>query len=494
MIASHPMSQPAMQPPAAVKHSAPFVITPVVLCGGSGSRLWPLSRKSFPKQFVSLIGKDSLLQLTFERLRELGETSLSKLVCVAADEHRFLINDAMQAAGVSSTLILEPKPRNTAAAMALAALRAAPDELMLFCPSDHYIPDAVAFGDMVQRGCQAARAGAIVTFGVIPSFASTGYGYIERGAMNTDGDSYAVSRFIEKPNKEVAQTLIATGNVLWNAGIFLCQAKTLVAALEEHAPGIFAACRRACDAAIQTNNVVLPDAAAFNTCPSESIDIAVMQKCAQIAVVPFDSSWSDVGSWNSVADLIKPDTRGNRIDGMGLTIDARNTYIHAPNRTVVALGTEDLLIIDTADAILIAAKTHVEEVRDVVAELESRKAPQSINHRKVSRPWGWYDQIDAGEGFQVKRIHINAGGILSLQTHQHRSEHWTIVSGSAEVTVGEKTFILQKNQSTYIPAGVVHRLHNRSEQMLEIIEVQVGSYLGEDDIVRLEDVYGRETT
>ena len=489
MKTANPMQQNAVD-----IDTATIAVTPVVLCGGSGSRLWPLSRKSFPKQFVSLIGNDSLLQLTFERLRELGKTSIDKLVCVAAEEHRFLIQDAMLSAGVNSTLILEPMPRNTAAAMALAALRADPDELMLFCPSDHYIPDNAAFSDMVQRGCKAARAGAIVTFGVIPSFASTGYGYIERGAKNFDGDSYAVSRFIEKPNKELAQNLIETGHVLWNAGIFLCQAKTLIAALVEHAPDILSTCQRACNEAVENDHVINPNPTAFISCRSESIDIAVMQKCAHIAVVPFDSSWSDVGSWNSVADLIKPDTRGNRIDGMGITIDARNTYIHAPNRTVVALGTEDLLIIDTADAILIAAKTHVEEVREVVAELESRKAPQSTTHRKVSRPWGWYDQTDAGEGFQVKRLHINPGGILSLQTHQHRSEHWTIVSGNAEVTVGDQTFLLKKNQSTYIPAGAVHRLHNPSDESLEIIEVQVGSYLGEDDIVRLEDVYGRENT
>jgi len=468
-------------------------ITPVVLCGGSGARLWPLSRKSFPKQFVSLVGKDSLLKLTFERLREMGEHSIKNLICVAADEHCYLINDALQAAGVSSTLILEPQQRNTAAAMALAALQADPDALMLFCPSDHYIPDSIAFGDMVQRGCKAAYDGAIVTFGVIPSFASTGYGYIERGAKNSDGDSYAVSRFIEKPDKELAQTLIASGKVLWNAGIFLCKTKTLTSALKKLAPDIFVACQRAFDAAIHKNNIIYPDADAFSNCPSESIDIAVMQKCAHIAVVPFDSSWSDVGTWNSVSELIKPDTRGNRIDGMGLTFDARNTYIHAQNRTVVALGTEDLLIIDTADAILIAAKTHAEEVREVVAELELRKASQSSSHRKVSRPWGWYDQIDSGEGFQVKRLHINPGGILSLQKHAHRSEHWTIVSGSSEVTVGDVTSLLHANQSIYIPAGAIHRLRNPSDQPLEIIEVQVGGYLGEDDIVRIEDVYGRET-
>jgi mannose-1-phosphate guanylyltransferase/mannose-6-phosphate isomerase len=467
------------------------MVQPVILCGGSGTRLWPLSRKAFPKQFVPLIGDKSLLQLTLERVAQLGShAAAGKVLCVAAEEHRFLVTEAMQAAKVSGLLILEPMARNTAAAMALAALAAQPKQWLLFCPADHHIPDAKAFASMVEQGKVAAERGAIVTFGVKPSYPSTAYGYIEQGDALPDG-SYAVARFIEKPSADAAQKLILQGNVLWNAGIFLCRADTLLKALQQQAPDILASCRNAMAAAAYDDLFIRPQAQVFAACRSESIDYAVMENHADIAVVPFDGAWSDVGSWNAVADLTLPDGNGNRVDGQGMALEASQTYIHAPYRPVVALGTHDLLIIDTPDALLVASRSHAESVKAVVAELEARQSPQAALHRKVSRPWGSYDSIDVGERFQVKRIVVKPGATLSLQKHYHRAEHWIVVKGTAEVTRGNETFLLTENQSTYIPIGEMHRLHNPGKTQLEMIEVQSGSYLGEDDIVRFEDAYGR---
>ena len=465
-------------------------ITPVILCGGSGTRLWPLSRKSFPKQFVPLIGGKSLLQLTLERVAQLGGSAAAHVMCVAADEHRFLVAEAMQAAKVSGLVILEPCVRNTAAAMALAALLVQPEQLLLFCPADHHIPDAQAFAAMVEIGQTAAGQGVIVTFGVLPNFPSTAYGYIEQGDARPDG-SHTVARFIEKPGADAAQALILQGDVLWNAGIFLCQAATLIKALQAHAPDILASCEQAMAGAVPDQQFVRPQPQAFTACRSESIDYAVMEHHADVAVVPFTGAWSDVGSWNAVANLTAPDQSGNRIVGQGLAIDASQTYIHAPHRPVVALGTHDLLIIDTPDALLVVAGCHAESVKTVVAELEARQSPQANLHRKVARPWGWYDSIDMGERFQVKRIAVKPGASLSLQKHHHRAEHWIVVKGTAEVTRGTETFLLTENQSTYIPIGELHRLHNPGKTELEMIEVQSGSYLGEDDIVRFEDAYGR---
>lgn len=467
------------------------IILPVILCGGSGTRLWPLSRKSFPKQFVPLIGNRSLLQLTLERVSHMG----NRVFCVAAEDHRFLVADDMYAAKVSGELILEPAARNTAAAMALAALRARSDELLLFCPSDHHIPDAAAFAEMVNASCAAAKFGSIVTFGVSPSFPSTAYGYIEQGALRSDG-TCQVARFIEKPNAQAAQELILQGSVLWNAGIFLVLASTLLKALAELAPDILESCRTSMAAAIEDNGInqlkfVRPETISFTACRAESIDYAVMERYPEVVVAPFNGAWSDVGSWNAVADLTVADEAGNRIDGQGIAIDAATTYIHAPHRPVVALGTQDLLIIDTPDALLVANRSHAEQVKQVVAELEERSSPQAALHRKVSRPWGWYDSIDQGERFQVKRIGVKPGCSLSLQKHHHRAEHWIVVKGTAEVTRGAETFLLAENESTYIPIGEIHRLCNPGKFELEMIEVQSGSYLGEDDIVRLEDTYGR---
>ena len=471
-------------------------ITPVVLCGGSGTRLWPLSRQSFPKQFVPLVGGHSLLQLTLDRLAWCG----NPVICVAAEDHRFLVADALGSGRPASQVLLEPAARNTAAAMALAALLAhqagTADPLLLICPADHHIPDASAFAQTIRQGLPAAEAGAIVTFGVVPSFPSTAYGYIQQGAARADG-SRAVARFMEKPQAEAAQALLLQGNVLWNAGIFLARASVLLAALQQHAPDILASCQAAmAGAASETppgNGLlfVRPVKEAFLACRSQSIDYAVMEHHADVAVVPFVGQWSDVGSWNAVAELTPADAQGNRIDGQGHALRASNTYIHAPGRTVVALGTQDLLIIDTPDALLVAQRDHAEQVKDVVAHLAQRHIPQAATHRRVARPWGWYDSIDMGERFQVKRIGVKPGASLSLQKHHHRAEHWIVVQGTAEVTRGTDVFLLSENQSTYIPIGTVHRLHNPGKLELEMIEVQSGGYLGEDDIVRLEDTYGR---
>lgn len=473
-------------------HAMPGVIRPVVLCGGSGTRLWPLSRKEFPKQFVPLIDDKSLLQLTLERLSALN----SEVSVVTADAHRFMVADDMLRAQVGGHMILEPVARNTAAAMALAAIyESDPDALLLFCPADHHIPDAQAFAQTVSQGVAAARAGAIVTFGVSPTFPSTAYGYIAQGAARPDG-SHQVRQFIEKPNAARASELILAGGVSWNAGIFLCMARTLQQGLATHVPAIWQACQAAMAGAHREvgpsgHVFVRPQAEAFAASPSDSIDYAVMEKHADVAVVQFTGQWSDVGSWNAVAELTPADAQGNRLEGHALALHAHDNYVHAPHRPVALLGVNDLLVVDTQDAVLVLHRDQAEKVREVVAALEQSDAPQVQTHRKVARPWGWYDSIDEAERFKVKRIQVKPGASLSLQKHHHRAEHWIVVKGTAEVTCGEQVMLLGENQSTYIPLGEVHRLRNPGTIALEIIEVQSGSYLGEDDIVRFEDHYGR---
>ncbi len=499
-------------------------ITPVVLCGGSGRRLWPLSRKSFPKQFVPIIENKSLLQLTLERVAGMAinsdpTNSSNSLVCIASEEHRFLVSDALDAASmalgksldqIAKTVLLEPEGRNTAAAMALAVLTvksdAGLDGLLLFCPADHLIPDTQAFKDSVLEAVEAANQGAIVTFGVVPTFPSTAYGYIEKGTERHDG-SYSVKRFIEKPNASKAEELLLQGGVLWNAGIFLVSVRTLFEALETHAPDILKSCKEAMIACTQesaapsqhgsANSLIAtflrPEPFSFKACRSESIDYAVMEHFEKVNVVPFKGQWSDVGSWNAVADLTPADAEGNRVEGKGITLHAQNTFVHAPGRTVVALGTKDLLIVDTSDALLVLHRNYAEGVKEIVSLLENSQLTEALTHRKVARPWGWYDSVDKGERFQVKRICVKPGASLSLQKHHHRAEHWIVVAGTAEVTRGKETYLLSENQSTYIPIGEVHRLKNPGKVYLEMIEVQSGAYLGEDDIVRLEDTYGRDS-
>jgi mannose-1-phosphate guanylyltransferase/mannose-6-phosphate isomerase len=462
-------------------------IVPHILCGGSGTRLWPLSREAFPKQFVPLIQGRSLLACTLERASQLGE----RLVCIANAEHRFLVEDAARDAKVSVEQILEPVGRNTAAAMACAAVLADPEELLLFLPADHYIPDAQTFANTVRAGIAAAQTGYIVTFGVVPSFPSTAYGYIKQGQQLTECAGRVVDRFIEKPGNEKAQQLLLEGGHFWNAGIFLVQANTLIASLKAHAPDILESCIRATTAATTLYGHLLLDDSVMKKCRSTSIDYAVLEKHERVAVVPFDGAWSDVGSWNAVAELHAPDQSGNRLAGQAHASYCENVFISAPHRPVVALHMKDTLIIDTPDAILIVNAKHAEQVRGVVAELKQKGAEQVVQHRRTSRPWGSYDCVDAGDRFQVKRLTVKPGAKLSLQKHQHRAEHWIVVKGAAKVTRGEETFLLSENQSTYIPQGTLHRLENAGDIPLEMIEVQSGSYLGEDDILRFEDSYGR---
>ncbi len=465
-----------------------------ILCGGSGTRLWPLSRESFPKQFVPLIDGQSLLDLTIDRVKGLGFP-----VCITNEEHRFFVQDSLKNRSLSldQSIVLEPTGRNTAAAMSIAALmpNVLPSDLLLFLPADHFVPDVAAFIKTMRSGIAAAEAGYIVTFGVQPSFPSTAYGYIQQGSRlkssSTELNAFSVERFVEKPAFDKAQEMLLSGSFLWNAGIFLCQASTLIDALSQYAPDILNSCRAAMKSAKLDGNFVRPDAEAFSACRSESIDYAVMEHFEKVAVVPFMGAWSDVGSWNAVANLSPADEAGNRINGQGLAVQSTNTYINAPHRPVVALGTSDLVIVDTPDALLVASSDRVEEVKNVVAQLKKDGATQAVMHRRVARPWGWYDSIDMGDRFQVKRIAVKPGASLSLQMHHHRAEHWIVVKGIAKVTNGEDIFLLEENQSTYIPIGAKHRLENPGKTDLEMIEDQSGGHLGEDDIVRFEDTYGR---
>jgi mannose-1-phosphate guanylyltransferase/mannose-6-phosphate isomerase len=470
------------------------VIRPVVLCGGSGTRLWPLSRKAFPKQFIPLFGEKSLLQLTLERLEPLTGAVPRAITCVASDDHRFLVADVAQHAGLEVAQILESEPKNTAAAMALAALAAPADALLLFCPADHHIPDTEAFCAMVRGALPAALAGRLVTFGVQPNMPSTAYGYIHKGLATGDG-GFKVARFVEKPALDKALEFLGSGEYLWNAGIFLMRAQALIDALQVHAPDILETCRLAMAAPQHDGLFTRPEATVFKDCRSQSIDYAVMERADNVVVYPFGGLWSDVGSWNAVAGLATLGTDGNRSGGdirNAHHLRSRTTYIHASGgRPVMALGTEHLLIIDTPDALLVAHTSDAEAVKEVVARLEALDSAQAVQHRRVARPWGWYDCVDVGERHQVKRITVRPGASLSLQMHHHRAEHWIVVSGTAEVVNGDEVLLLTENQSTYIPVGQKHRLTNPGRTPLELIEVQSGAYLGEDDIVRFEDTYGR---
>jgi mannose-1-phosphate guanylyltransferase / mannose-6-phosphate isomerase len=473
-------------------------LRPIILCGGIGSRLWPLSRESLPKQFVPLINGENLLSLTIKRIK-----NLSSPICIANEEYRFLVNDLLDQDSNNlseqhPSILLEPSVRNTAAAMASAVFMPSVNQsdLLLFLPSDHYVPDINKFLATIESGINAALAGYIVTFGIQPSYPSTAYGYIQKGtALDFKNDNgilvHGVNRFIEKPTIDKAEEMLLSGNYFWNAGIFLCKASVLMEALSKHAPDIFNSCLEAMKLAKSDGNFIRPNKDIFLACRSESFDYAVMEYLENVAVIPFNGIWSDVGSWNAVAALSESDEFGNRINGKGMAAHSKNTFINAPHRPVVALGTENLVIVDTLDAVLVASVDRVEQVKDIVARLKKENISEAVKHRRVARPWGWFDSIDMGDCFQVKRIIVKPGASLSLQMHHHRAEHWIVVKGTAKVTNGDKIFLLNENQSTYIPVGVKHRLENPTETDLEMIEVQSGTYLGEDDIVRFDDTYGR---
>lgn len=469
------------------------MLHPVVLSGGSGTRLWPLSRQNQPKQFLSLIGDRSLFQETILRASKLPGVQPPVTVC--SEDHRFMVGEQLQDIGVASGgILLEPVARNTAPAIALAALHLVardPDATMLVMPADHLIENEAAFREAVTQAAHLGEAGWLVTFGIRPDYAETGYGYILRGEPLSDS-GYRVQRFVEKPDQATAERYVAEGTYAWNSGMFLFKAQRYLDELAQHAVDILAAAKAAYATAGSDLDFIRIDKDAFATSPSDSIDYAVMEKTSRAAVVPVSCGWSDIGSWSSLWSVAERDADGNRHEGDVISVDTRGSLVRASERRMIAtIGVEDLVVIDTADATLVARKDRVQDVKAIVDKLKAAGRTEHLFHRKVYRPWGSYDSIGVGERFQVKRIVVKPGAALSLQKHHKRAEHWIVVSGVAEVTCDDKVFDLHENESTYIPLGSVHRLRNRGTEPVELIEVQSGSYLGEDDIVRLEDVYGR---
>lgn len=469
------------------------MLHPVILSGGSGSRLWPLSRQNQPKQFLALVGERSLFQETLRRASTLPDLDSTVVVC--AEDHRFMVGEQLQELGVEGAgILLEPVARNTAPAIALAALHLAdtdPDGLMLVLPADHLIENEAAFRAAVVDAISLAKDGWLVTFGITPDAPETGYGYIARGEALTDA-GFRVARFVEKPDLETAQAYVADGGYAWNSGMFLFSARRYLEELQASAPAMHAAALATHATARRDLDFVRFDRAAFEASPNDSIDYAVMEKTARAAVVPVSCGWSDIGSWSSLWSATQRDAEGNRNEGDVISIDSRDSLVRASDRRLIAtIGVDNLVVVDTPDATLIARKDRVQDVKQLVDRLKSAGRQEHLFHRKVYRPWGSYDSIDMGERFQVKRIVVKPGAALSLQKHHKRAEHWIVVSGVAEVTCDDRVFDLRENESTYIPLGSVHRLRNKGTEPVELIEVQSGSYLGEDDIVRLEDVYGR---
>ncbi len=467
-------------------------LQPVLLSGGSGTRLWPLSREAYPKQFLPLVGADTMLQATWRRVEALS--SKPPLV-VANEDHRFLVAEQLRVIGAPTPrIVLEPVGRNTAPAIAAAALIAARDgdPLLLVLPSDHVVRDAEAFRRAVLTAAPAAEAGALVTFGIVPTAPETGFGYIqaEAGQAEAGEDVRRVLRFVEKPDAATAQRYLDAGGYYWNSGMFLFRASCFLDELARFRPDILDAARAACGHLDPDGEFLRLDKAAFAASPSESIDYAVMEKTDAAMVLPVEIGWNDVGSWSALWDVSEQDDNGNAHHGDVIAIDSRNSYAYA-RRLVALVGVDDLVVVETDDAVLVAAKDKVQEVKQVVARLKADRRSQAALHREVHRPWGSYDSVDMGARFQVKRIKVKPGAALSLQSHAHRAEHWIVVSGTARVTRNNDVFELFANQSTYIPIGAKHRLENPGAEMLELIEVQSGDYLGEDDIVRYEDVYGR---
>ncbi|PWV59582.1 mannose-1-phosphate guanylyltransferase/mannose-6-phosphate isomerase [Plasticicumulans acidivorans] len=471
-------------------------VLPVILSGGSGTRLWPQSREAYAKQFLALVDEHTMLQGTVMRLEGLAGLQAPLIVCNEA--HRFMVAEQLRLVGVDpAAIVLEPVGRNTAPAVTLAALQVqmqGDDPLLLVLPADHVIEDAAAFRCAVQEACHVAEAGMLVTFGIVPTSPETGYGYIKAGALiEGERNVSRVDRFVEKPDRATAEAYVAGGDYFWNSGMFLFRASRFLAEIETYAPDLLAACRAAFAGARRDVDFIRLDLSAFQGCPSDSIDYAVMERTRNAAVLPLAAGWSDVGSWSALWDVGKRDASGNVIKGDVISIDSCNSYVHA-ERLVALVGVKDLVVIDAQDAVLVASKTQVQDVKRVVEQLKANGRSEWKYHRKVYRPWGAYDSIDSADRFQVKRITVKPGAALSLQMHHHRAEHWIVVKGTAEITRGDETFLLTENQSTYIPLGVAHRLVNPGKLTLELIEVQSGSYLGEDDIVRFEDIYGRQGT
>jgi mannose-1-phosphate guanylyltransferase/mannose-6-phosphate isomerase len=467
------------------------------MAGGSGTRLWPLSRALYPKQFLALHGPQTLFQQAVQRIAVLcGQTATPCVVC--NEEHRFLVRDQLQElAGLQSTLVLEPEGRNTAPAMTLAALHAAGEEdpVLVVTPADQTVTAPQAFNHALQEAVSAAADGSFVVLGVKPDRPETGYGYIRAGAGGPCGTIRDVTSFVEKPDRARAEQYVADGEHFWNSGLFVVRASVWLDALQRLRPDIAAATRTAWETRTTDNGFIRPGKTEFMAIPAESVDYAVMEKCAaagfRVQMVPLDAGWSDLGAWDAVWQLGERNADGNAVHGDVVIESSRNTLVHATSRLVGVVGLDNVVIVETSDAVLVADRSRSQEVKTVVGRLTAAKRSEGVLHRRVHRPWGWYDSIDHGSRFQVKRIMVKPKASHSLQMHHHRAEHWIGVSGTAEVTCGDRKLLLSENQSTYIPLGEVHRLANPGTIPLEIIEVQSGSYLGEDDIVRFEDSYGR---
>lgn len=469
------------------------MILPVILSGGAGTRLWPLSRELYPKQLLPLACDKTMLQETISRLD--GMQNIEPALIVCNDAHRFLVAEQVrQLDKEPQAIILEPCGRNTAPAVAIAALYAqkgGTDPVLLVLPADHLIQDLPAFHRAVQLGVVQAEQGALVTFGIVPTQPETGYGYI-RAEQRENCSAYPVAEFVEKPDLETAIGYLRSGDYYWNSGMFMFRASRYLEELERYQPDMLIACRNAMTGMISDLDFQRLDEATFAACPADSIDYAVMEKTAQAVVIPLSAGWNDIGAWSALWDVQPHDAEGNVLIGDVLTEAANNCYLHAGHRLLAAVGVKDLVVVETADAVLVASRDQVQNVKTIVEQLKKQNRHEALLHRRVNRPWGSYEGVDAGERFQVKRIIVNPGASLSLQKHHHRAEHWIVVKGTATVTCGKNVMVLSENQSTYIPLGEIHRLANPGKIPLEIIEVQSGSYLGEDDIVRLEDIYGRE--
>ena len=467
-------------------------IVPVILSGGSGTRLWPLSRKQYPKQYLPLASDNTMFQETILRLN--GLVNLADPIIVCNADHRFLVAEQCQQIGIKNpTILLEPVGRNTAPAItaaALQSLRDLGDQTLLVLSADHVIQDVDAFHKAIHIASQQAQSGRLTIFGIVPKDANIGYGYIKSSEENNNG-AYKVEKFVEKPDLKTAEVFLEQGGYLWNSGMFMFQAHAFIEELTTHSPNIFTSINKAVNNALKDLDFIRLENQAFKSSPSDSIDYALMEKSNNVVVVPLDAQWNDIGAWSALYDIGIKDSQGNVIKGDVITQDATNTYIKADYHMVAAIGVDNLIIINTPDATMIANKDKAHEVKSIVKFIQDSGRCESNAHRKVYGPWGWYDSIESGEYFQVKRLHVNPGAKISLQMHHKRAEHWVVVSGRATVTKGEQTFNLKKGESTYIPLGITHSLENTTNEPLEIIEVQSGAYLGEDDIIRFEDMYGR---
>ena len=467
-------------------------IIPVILSGGSGTRLWPLSRKQYPKQYLPLVGDNTMLQETILRLNGLDNLADPIIICNA--DHRFLVAEQCQQIDIESpTILLEPIGRNTAPAIAAAALQSqkiSNEAVLLVLSADHVIQDIDAFHQAIKIASRQAQAGKLATFGIVPTDANTGYGYIKSSQENIDS-AHKVEKFVEKPDLETAQTYLKQGNYLWNSGMFMFQADVLISELSEQSPNIVVSVIDAVTNATKDLDFIRLDKQSFESSPSGSIDYALMEKSDNVVVVPLDAGWNDIGSWSALHDIGKKDANGNVINGDVFMQDTTNTYIHANGHMIATIGVQDLIIVDTPNATLISTKDKSQKVKNIVEQLQRQDREEQSCHRKVYRPWGWYDSIEVGKHFQVKRLHVKPGAKLSLQMHHKRAEHWVVVSGTATAINGKETLILTEGESTYIPISTTHALENHTDEILEIIEVQVGSYFGEDDIIRSKDIYGR---